>query len=161
MGVVNKFLLIWNSPFWNKNLHYIGVSPNEKGKFNYFLNLHHFSNNNALVTFAYGKFAELTETMTESECIEEIMQNLKIIHGNNIPYPSSFYRTRWGQNPHILGSYSYVSKMGKSSDFDVLATQVQNKLFFAGEHTSRDYRGTVHGAYLSGIREADKIFNLI
>lgn len=29
--------------------------------------------------------------------------------------------------------------------------------FFAGEHTSRDYRGTAHGAYLSGIREAKKI----
>jgi monoamine oxidase len=41
-----------------------------------------------------------------------------------------------------------------------MATEINNKLFFAGEHTERDYRGTVHGAYLSGIREADKIIAL-
>jgi monoamine oxidase len=41
-----------------------------------------------------------------------------------------------------------------------LSNAVNNKLFFAGEHTEREYRGTVHGAYLSGIREADKIIDL-
>jgi monoamine oxidase len=41
-----------------------------------------------------------------------------------------------------------------------LSNAVNNKLFFAGEHTIREYRGTVHGAYLSGIREADKIIAL-
>ena len=42
----------------------------------------------------------------------------------------------------------------------LLATEVSNKLFFAGEHTEKAYRGTVHGAYLSGLREADKIISL-
>ncbi|WP_244191285.1 FAD-dependent oxidoreductase [Klebsiella pneumoniae] len=41
-----------------------------------------------------------------------------------------------------------------------MAESVGNRLFFAGEHTSRKYRGTVHGAYLSGVREANKISNL-
>ena len=39
--------------------------------------------------------------------------------------------------------------------------EINDKLFFAGEHTEIDYRGTVHGAYLSGIREADKIIDLL
>jgi monoamine oxidase len=41
--------------------------------------------------------------------------------------------------------------------FDDLAQDVNGRVFFAGEHTEADYFSTVHGAYLSGIREADKI----
>jgi hypothetical protein len=38
-----------------------------------------------------------------------------------------------------------------------MAEPVANRLLFAGEHTSGQYRGTVHGAYLTGIREAERI----
>ena len=31
------------------------------------------------------------------------------------------------------------------------------RVFFAGEHTSRHYPATVHGAFLSGLREAARI----
>jgi monoamine oxidase len=44
--------------------------------------------------------------------------------------------------------------------FDDLAIAIRNKVFFAGEHTHIDYYSTVHGAYLSSIREADKIIAL-
>jgi monoamine oxidase len=39
--------------------------------------------------------------------------------------------------------------------------EVNDRLFFAGEHTEADYFSTAHGAYLSGIREADKIIALL
>ena len=53
-----------------------------------------------------------------------------------------------------------ATKGAGALNFDTLSTEVRNKLFFAGEHTDSDYRGTVHGAYLSCIREADKIIDL-
>ena len=39
--------------------------------------------------------------------------------------------------------------MGSSvSDYDALAKPVENRIFFAGEHTHRHHPATVTGAYL-------------
>ncbi len=160
MGNVNKFLLVWNTAFWDVNRQYIGYTPETKGKFNYFLNVKKFAPINALMTFAFGDYAIVTESMSDGSVVDEIMLHLKNIYDSNIPNPNGMLRTRWSQNINAYGAYSYATNGTTTADFDTLAKAVNNRLFFAGEHTSRDYRGTVHGAYLSGIREADKIINL-
>jgi monoamine oxidase len=161
MGNVNKFLFIWKTPFWETNVQYIGYTPDTKGKFNYFMNMLKFlPTTNSLMTFAYGDYASVTETMNDAQVINEVMAQLKAIYGTGIPNPTNMLRTKWGQNINTFGSYSFASNDTTSADFDTMAKEISNKLFFAGEHTIRDYRGTVHGAYLSGIREADKIIAL-
>lgn len=161
MGNVNKFLFIWNTPFWDTNIQYIGYTPDTKGKFNYFMNMMKFLPTiNGLMTFAFGDYATVTETMSDTQIISEVMAQLKTIYGNSIPNPTNMLRTKWGQNINTFGAYSFATNGTTSADFDTMATEINNKLFFAGEHTERDYRGTVHGAYLSGIREADKIIAL-
>ena len=160
MSSVNKFLLTWNTAFWDTTLQYIGYTPDTKGKFNYFMNMNKFTTANALMTFAFGNYGAVTETMTDAQVTNEIMLQLKSIYGNSIPNPTNMLRTKWGQNINAFGSYSFATNGTTSADFDTLANEVNNKLFFAGEHTERDYRGTVHGAYLSGQREAQKIIEL-
>lgn len=161
MGNVNKFLLTWNTAFWDTTVQYVGYTPEMKGKFNYFMNVKKFlPSTNGLMTFAFGNYATVTESMTDTQIIAEIMLHLKAIYGNNIPNPTNMLRTKWGQNINSFGAYSYSTNGTTTADFDTMQTEVDNKLFFAGEHTERAYRGTVHGAYLSGIREADKIVAL-
>lgn len=160
MGNINKFLLAWNTPFWHTHLQYIGYTPDIKGKFNYFLNVKKFSDATALMTFAFGDYATETESMSDNEIIYEIMGHLKSIYGSSIPNPTYMLRTKWGKNINSYGAYSFATNGTTTADFDTLSKHINNKLFFAGEHTNREYRGTVHGAYLSGIREADKIIGL-
>jgi monoamine oxidase len=78
-----------------------------------------------------------------------------------VPKPKGVLVTSWGTDPFTLGAYSAVAVGGSPKDFDTLAEPVGDRLFFAGEATSRNYAGTVHGAYLSGLREANRIQKLI
>ena len=161
MGSVNKFLCVWDTPFWDTDLHYIGFTSEEKGKFSYFINIRKYSNTNALMAFSFGEYSKQTEQMDEAEIINDIMTNLRTIYGQDTPDPTSFLRTKWFSNPYTYGSYSFATAGVRSSEFTKFEAPVDSKLFFAGEHTSRDYRGTVHGAYLSGIRAAGQIADLL
>ncbi len=161
MNCVNKFLLTWDTAFWDDN-QYISYTPEIKDKFNYFVNVKKFHPSvNALMTFAYADYARQTEMMTDAQIIDEIMFHLKDIYGNSIPNPTNLLRTKWQINENSFGAYSYTAVGTEMQHFDDLAEEVNDKLFFAGEHTEVDYFSTVHGAYLSGIREADKIIDLI
>ena len=161
MSCVNKFLLTWSTAFWDDE-QYIGYTPEIKDKFNYFVNVKKFHPNvNALMTFAYADYARHTETMTDAQITDEIMLHLRDIYGNSIPNPTNLLRTKWQTNENSFGAYSFTQVGTKMHYFDDLAEEINDKLFFAGEHTHIDYFSTAHGAYLSGIREADKIINLI
>lgn len=160
MNCVNKFLLTWNTAFWD-NVQYLSYTPETPDKFNYFLNLKTFHPaTNGLMTFAYADYARQTENMTDAQVTGEIMAHLRDMYGKSIPDPTQLLRTRWQTNPNSLGAYSYTAVGTEMRHFEDLAESVNNRLFFAGEHTEPDYFSTVHGAYLSGLREADKIIDL-
>ncbi len=161
MNSVNKFFVQWHKQFWDENA-FIFYTPKVKDKYNFFVNTNRLRpNTNALMTFAYAQAARDSEAQTDEQVINEIMLHLRDIYGSDIPGPSSFLRTKWFSNPDSYGSYSFTQVgMTSMNQFDDLASSIDNRLFFAGEHTHKDFFSTVHGAYLSGIREADKIIDL-
>lgn len=66
--------------------------------------------------------------------------------------------TRWGKDPLSFGSYSSVSTGSPGAeDYDRMAESEGSRVFFAGEATTRKYPATMHGAYISGLREAANI----
>lgn len=157
MGSVNKFLLIWDDAFWPEDIQYFGFTPETKGKFNYFLNVKKYSDKNALMTFAFGEFSKQTENETDDKIIQDIMGHLRIMFGDSISAPTQFHRTRWSLNPNSFGAYSHPTPNLGSAAFEVFQEPIDGKIYFAGEHTIIDYRGTIHGAYLSGRRAAKRM----
>lgn len=109
------------------------------------------------MAFTGGNFAREIEQLSATQISDRIMQVLRRSYGQHIPEPENLIITRWSQDPFTFGSYSYIPVGGDSSDRDLLAEPVNQRLFFAGEATSRKYPSTVHGAYLSGIREAQRL----
>jgi monoamine oxidase len=88
------------------------------------------------------------------------MTVLRTIFGQAIPDPVAWQITRWASDPYALGSYSYNAVGASVKTRRVLSEPVEDRLFFAGEATSLKYPATVHGAYLSGQREAERILEL-
>jgi len=77
--------------------------------------------------------------------------------------------TSWHTNDLAHGCFPYIPVGRTDADYDTVAEPVsisksdQSKrpyLFFAGDHTSREDPGRLHGAFLSGLREAARIANL-
>lgn len=64
--------------------------------------------------------------------------------------------TRWAQDPHAFGSYSYALP-GHAGARAVLAAPIDERIFFAGEACSPQAFTTAHGAYESGLAAAEAI----
>ena len=78
-----------------------------------------------------------------------------------VPEPIQTACTRWQSDPLSLGSYSHVRVGSSGADYDIMAEPVEGRLFFAGEATTRQYPATMHGAFLTGLREAAAILRTL
>jgi monoamine oxidase len=62
--------------------------------------------------------------------------------------------TQWISNPNYSGTYSHLRPGGTPEDRSTLSQPVHGSIWFAGEATSTEYPGTLHGAWFSGERAA-------
>jgi monoamine oxidase len=61
------------------------------------------------------------------------------------------YRSSWRSNPNFGGAYSFPGVETNLGHWEDIAKPIKDQnWFFCGEHTYNKYRGTTHGAYLSG-----------
>ncbi|TAF32127.1 MAG: amine oxidase [Cytophagales bacterium] len=158
MGFVNKVFLVFPQTFWAKENQYFGYTDPEKGRFCYFLDANKFvPGANALMTFGFGNYGLAMESKTDAQLVEEILTNLRKIFGSDVVPPLKFIVSRWNKDPYALGSYSYATAGSTPADFAETGKDVNKKLFFAGEHCTFEYKGTVHGAYLTGEKAAREI----
>ena len=77
-----------------------------------------------------------------------------------IPDPEGWLVTRWAADEYAGGSYSFLPVGVRPRERSRLGAAVEDRVFFAGEATSREFPGTVHGALLSGRRAAREILEL-
>lgn len=161
-GTYNKVYLLFSRPFWKTNSEWLELLPDVKHPEEFYevLNYYKFSHQPILLVFVAGNYAKLMENFTDKQIANHIMQRLRLVYGSSTSKPTSFIITRWGHDPYSYGSYSYQRIGSTEQNILNLAKPVANKLFFAGEATSTDDYGTVHGAYNSGIRAAGEIIKV-
>lgn len=157
MGLLDKVGLVFPEAGWPDWVHVAGCS---EGRAFGFYPLQRTSGQPAIVGLLADDAARSLEDLSDEAVLGIAMGELKTIFGSNLPDPTAFVRTRWARDPLALGSYSYVAAGSSLQDYLTLSRPVGTRLFFAGEATESSYPSTVHGAYLSGMREARRIQRL-
>uniref|UniRef100_A0A3B1KE57 Amine oxidase domain-containing protein n=2 Tax=Astyanax mexicanus TaxID=7994 RepID=A0A3B1KE57_ASTMX len=105
-----------------------------------------------------GEAVALVKDLEEKAVVQLCMNVLReLFKEQEVPDPLKFFMTHWSKDVWSQMSYSFVKTGGSGEAYDIIAEDVQGKVFFAGEATNRHFPQTVTGAYLSGVREASKI----
>jgi monoamine oxidase len=157
MGLLNKVYLRFPRRFWENDEELLGYIAERKGEWAEWLNIAAYSDAPVLLGFNAGSYAQQLETFSDGEIVAAAMRVLRTMYGSHIPEPEDSLITRWAADPYAQGSYSYTAVGASADDYSALAEPVDERLFFAGEATHRDYPATVHGALLSGERAAEEI----
>lgn len=169
-GNLNKVVLCFERIFWDPSSNlfgHVGSTTASRGELFLFWNLYRAP---VLLALVAGEAAAIMENVSDDVIVGRCIAVLRGIFGNTaVSRPRETVVTRWRADPWARGSYSFVAVGASGSDYDMLATPVvpppqpgeapstNPRLFFAGEHTIRNYPATVHGAFLSGLREGGRI----
>ena len=96
---------------------------------------------------------------TPEEARRGLTGHLARVFGEGAPVWEDARFSDWGNDPYSLGAYAYSPVGGSEEDFDVMAEPVGGRLLFAGDAAESEAPGTLRGAYLSGLREAQRIID--
>jgi spermine oxidase len=137
-----------------------------------------YGKSKVLLSWFAGKEALELEALEDEEIINGVTTTISsllpnsnsvgTLNGRELKF-SKVLKSKWGKDPLFLGSYSYVAVGSSGDDLDTLAMPLPKntnngissspplQILFAGEATHRTLYSTTHGAYFSGIREADRL----
>ncbi|XP_063730487.1 peroxisomal N(1)-acetyl-spermine/spermidine oxidase-like isoform X2 [Eleginops maclovinus] len=114
-----------------------------------------------------GHESEYMETLSEQEVTHTVTQLIRRFTGNPTITPRKVLRSQWFHDPWTCGSYSYPGIGCSAQDLENMMEPLPTKgsllqplqVLFAGEATHPCYYSTVHGALLTGWREADRLIS--
>ena len=164
--IYSKKGAFWDDVDW---LYYV-PSLNKTGQFVQFQNINRINGVPMLLAFNYGNYAEKLLQSNQNKIKKDLLEVLGHMYPEKVstdythPDPNKVslddiiivYR---GESP----SYSSVPvNFIVPGDFNLLSSPLvddngKNRVFFAGEATTWHYPQTTHGAYLTGLREANRV----
>ncbi|PYH39992.1 amine oxidase [Aspergillus neoniger CBS 115656] len=143
IGTYTKIFLKFKSSFWGKKA---VPSP---------LDIHGLDEDSKiLVATVTGERSYRVESQTNEETKQELLDVLKHMYGDKVSELEEIYYPRWSTEDWSYGSYSYWPPSISLQEHQNLCANVDS-VFFAGEATSQEFFGYLHGAYYEGKHVAE------
>jgi len=153
LGLADKVLLHVDAPEWPAGVHVIG-NPRAACTASHRLSPFGWP---IVESFIGGPCAAMLE---DGDAAAFAIDELVALLGNDWRRRfTPLVTTHWRQERWIGGSYSHA-RIGAAGQRTVLATPIDDRLFFAGEACSPHDFSTAHGAYATGIAAADRVLAL-
>jgi len=156
MGTYTKIFLKFPYRFWD-NVEYIFYASGTRHRFPVWQSLDAHNrfqvDTNILMVTVTESESYRIEELSKEKLIDEILAELKLIYGSNVPKPVETIVPIWNKNELFYGSYSLFQPNVTHQDFVAVRANV-GPLFFAGEATHELYQGYIHGAYYEGENRA-------
>ena len=154
MGVLNKCYLRFAKAFWPTDVDWLEYMSEAHGEWTEWVSLQRSTKIPVLLGFNAAERGRNIENLTDQQLVDDAMDTLRTMFGEDIPKPIDYQITRWASDPFSFGSYSFNAVGSNPQMREDLAAPLHKQLFFAGEATEQHYFGTAHGAYLSGLKVA-------
>lgn len=158
-GVLNKVFLRFDEVFWDADVDWIEFVPDGGEPWVEWVSFVRPTGRPILLAFAAADLGRRVDTWTDDQVVASAMTVARAMFGPGVPDPIAWQITRWGADPLAAGSYSFNALGSHPRMRDTLAASIDERLYFAGEATEREYFGTVHGAHLSGRRAARQLLD--
>lgn len=154
MGTYTKMFFQFNETFWPKDKQFmLYADPVQRGYYTIWQSLStegFMPGSNILFATLVDEQSYRVEAQDDETTKQEALDVLrKMFPDVEVPEPTAFHYPRWSQNPWSYGSYSNWPAGTTLEMHQNLRANV-DRLYFAGEHTSVQYFGFLHGAYFEG-----------
>lgn len=170
-GLIEKMAVKFDRRFWSTadanggKTEYFGKVSDVKSDRSLFNIFYDFSGKDpsggdtfVLMSYVTAEHVNMVNELSEEQVAQKFVETLRRMFPNAVINPIGQMVSHWGADPYIGMSYTFVP-FGSDGDatYNKLKETVDDKLYFAGEHTIAAEPQTMAGAYLSGLREASKI----
>lgn len=157
-GTFSKVFITYARSFWPETASWLESVRGKLPHIASFFNLQKFGGGTALVGLASGRSSDHLQGLPAAEVKSWAEESLALV-SHDLPPATEIYRTTWSQDPWAEGAYSFPAVNESRTDRDLIGASVGAKLHFAGEACQADFYGTVHAAWISGQRVAERILN--
>lgn len=163
-GILNKCALSFPRIFW-QDVDFLGLASDHRRPYLIVNVAKYMTNHKPVLIFMYGgAFAKEIEDWKDGDIVDDCMSVLRELYGKRdaVPDPLDYLVTRWGHEQFSRMAFTYVppgvdgmQELARMSE-PIYDAKMEHRplIMFAGEHTNPFYPSTIHGAFLSGIREA-------
>ncbi|KAL9608514.1 MAG: hypothetical protein Q9167_006665 [Letrouitia subvulpina] len=156
MGTYTKIFFQFppDQVFWNTSYQYfLYADPNERGYYPVFQSLDcegFLPGSGIIFVTVVSDQSYVVEAQDDQTTKEQVLAVLRDMFGaDNVPEPIDFMYPRWSLEPWAYGSYSNWPASTSLEMHQNLRANV-GRLYFAGEATSAEYGGFLHGAWTEG-----------